>query len=542
MSMTSPSPVRSSRAGLLGRATVRMKIFALVGLFAVLTAGLGAFAVVQMRRIAEETQSAKVQSTVSETLGDLKSAVEDVRIAMYRTNSVAPVDKDDAKAALEASYTAMDAAKVVYVGAYKTATGSEPANLAQFAESFAAYRTIVDEELVPAAMAGDHDEFSLILASGVSDNITSMNADIETIADGVTAQMDALAADAAAEARTAVVVTVGLIVLVIALGVAFGSVIANGIRRTVLAVKRAVDAMATGDLTQEPTISSQDEIGQMAEALVVAQTSLRQVIAGVVETAGTVAAAAEELSAANTQVAAGSEETSVQAGVVAAAAEQVSRNVQTVSAGAEEMSASIREIAQNANEAAKVAHHATDVAEATNETVSKLGVSSAEIGSVVKVITKIAEQTNLLALNATIEAARAGEAGKGFAVVANEVKELAQETARATEDIARRVESIQVDTGGAVVAIGEISTIIASINDYQLTIASAVEEQTATTNEMSRSVSEAASGSVEIASNIVGVASGAASSSEVLVQMSTSVDELARLSADLRQRVAAFTY
>ena len=542
MSMTSASPVRSSRAGLLGRATVRMKIFALVGLFAILTAGLGAFAVVQMSTIASTTQAAERQSVVSETLGDLKSGLLSVRIAMLRVNTVAMTDKDGALEDLQTAYTTMDTAKSVYVDAYERANGAAPANLDKFTDSFSAYRTVVDEQLIPAGMAGDHDTFAEILSGDVNDNITAMISDIGEISDEVTGQMTSLAADAAGAARTAIIGTVALIAVVIALGVVFGSVIANGIRRTVLAVKSSVDAMAAGDLTQEPTISSQDEIGQMARSLVQAQASLRQVIAGVVEAAGTVAAAAEELSAANTQVAAGSEETSVQAGVVAAAAEQVSRNVQTVSAGAEEMSASIREIAQNANEAAKVAHHATDVAEATNETVSKLGVSSAEIGSVVKVITKIAEQTNLLALNATIEAARAGEAGKGFAVVANEVKELAQETARATEDIARRVESIQVDTGGAVVAIGEISTIIASINDYQLTIASAVEEQTATTNEMSRSVSEAASGSVEIASNIVGVASGAASSSEVLVQMGTSVDELARLSADLRQRVAAFTY
>jgi len=161
---------------------------------------------------------------------------------------------------------------------------------------------------------------------------------------------------------------------------------------------------------------------------------------------------------------------------------------------------------------------------------------------VVKTISQIAAQTNLLALNATIEAARAGEAGKGFAVVASEVKDLAQETARATEEITRRVDAIQADTTGAVAAIGEISKIIASINDYQLTIASAVEEQTATTNEMSRSVTEAATGSGEIAANITGVATGAANSSEVLVQMGSSVDELAKMSADLRQRVAAFTY
>ncbi|UOY00623.1 methyl-accepting chemotaxis protein [Blastococcus sp. PRF04-17] len=307
-------------------------------------------------------------------------------------------------------------------------------------------------------------------------------------------------------------------------------------------VKLSLEALATGNLTVPTGVRSKDEIGQMAAALDAAQANLRDVLSTVVSSADAVAASSEELSASAAQISASAEETSAQSGVVSGAAEEVSRSVETVAAGAEQMGASIREIASNAAEASEVATRAVAAAETTTATVAKLGESSAEIGNVVKVITSIAEQTNLLALNATIEAARAGEAGKGFAVVANEVKELAQETAKATEDIAKRVLAIQGDTTAAVNAIEEISSIVAQISDRQTTIASAVEEQTATTNEMSRSVQEAATGTSEIAANITGVSAAAGSTTQALTQTRTAVDELSRMASDLRSSVGRFTY
>jgi methyl-accepting chemotaxis protein len=266
-------------------------------------------------------------------------------------------------------------------------------------------------------------------------------------------------------------------------------------------------------------------------------TQLKQVEAALESTVQTLASAAQELTSVSQQMASNSEETSSQASVVSAAAEQVSRNVGTVASASEEMGASIKEIAKNANEAARVATSAVKVAEKTNATVSKLGESSAEIGNVIKVITSIAQQTNLLALNATIEAARAGEAGKGFAVVANEVKELAKQTAKATEDIGRKIEAIQADTKGAVDAIAQIGSIISHINDIQSTIASAVEEQTATTAEISRNVGEAALGSREIAQNVMGVAQAARSTTEGASNTKISADELAKMAVELQRLV-----
>jgi methyl-accepting chemotaxis protein len=260
------------------------------------------------------------------------------------------------------------------------------------------------------------------------------------------------------------------------------------------------------------------------------------------ESASTLASSSEELTAVSQNMAGTAEETAVQANVVSAASEQVSRNVASVSSATEEMQASIREISKNANDSARVAKNAVSVAHSTNDTMKKLGESSREIGNVIKVITSIAQQTNLLALNATIEAARAGEAGKGFAVVANEVKELAKQTAKATEDISQKIEAIQGDTKGAVVAIEEISTIINQINDISNSIASAVEEQTVTTNEIGRSVTEAAQGVNEIAKNIGGVATSAKNTTQGANDTKTASLELSQMAARLQASVSKYTF
>ncbi len=315
---------------------------------------------------------------------------------------------------------------------------------------------------------------------------------------------------------------------------------AEDLKRKVDSMLMVVSAAANGDLTQKITVSGQDAIGQMGEGLARFFDDLRESISAIGQNAQALSSASEELTATSQQMSANAEETSAQANVVSAGAEQVNKNLQTVATGTEEMGASIREIAKNAHESAKAATGAVKVAEDATQIVSKLGDSSTEIGQVIKVITSIAQQTNLLALNATIEAARAGEAGKGFAVVANEVKELAKQTAKATEDISRKIEAIQTDTKSAVGAIGQISGVIRQVNDISNTIATAVEEQNATTNEMARNVGEAAKGSGEITSNISGVAGAAQSTTHGANDSLKAAQSLAQMATELRSLVEQF--
>jgi methyl-accepting chemotaxis protein len=354
--------------------------------------------------------------------------------------------------------------------------------------------------------------------------------------------LKALADDLRTGARSALLLFAGIAVLAAGASLFLAWLLARHIAASLSEVVRVTSRLAEGDLTQRIAVKGRDEIGDMALRFNSFAEKMHDAVRSIAHNMQVLAASSEELTAVSQQMAGTAEEASAQGGVVSAASEQVTKNVQTVATGVEEMSASIKEIAKNAGEAARVANNAVQVAEKANATVGRLGDSSAEIGQVIKVINSIAEQTNLLALNATIEAARAGEAGKGFAVVASEVKELAKQTGKATEDISEKIQSIQGSTQEAVEAIGSIGQVINQINDISNTIASAVEEQSATTNEISRNVAEAAGGATEITRNIAGVAEAAKITSSGASDGQAAAAEMARMAAELQTLVSQFNY
>ena len=307
-------------------------------------------------------------------------------------------------------------------------------------------------------------------------------------------------------------------------------------------VQNVLGKLSDGDFTVELEKKYAGDFEQLKSAVNAMAKQVRTALLQIGGETATLASASEQLGKVSQQMSASAEETAAQANVVSAASEQVSTNIQTVATGADEMGASIKEIAKNTADATKIANNAVQLSKTTNETVQKLGASSAEIGQVIKVITSIAQQTNLLALNATIEAARAGEAGKGFAVVANEVKELAKQTAKATEDISQKIQAIQQDAGGAVTAIGQITDVIGQISDIQNTIASAIEEQSATTSEISRNLAEAAKGGADITLNITSVAEVAKTTTEAAGQTQSSAKSLEDMAAHLKDLVSQFKY
>ncbi len=367
---------------------------------------------------------------------------------------------------------------------------------------------------------------------------------------------------------SAVVRSLAGMVIFQAVGCFLAAAISGMVARPIRQCVDFAQQVARGDLTHKLEVTRRDELGTLAESLNTMVDSLGQVVRQIADNAATVGRAAGSLSATATQLTAGAEQTTSQSATVAAAAghmsssmgvmaasvHQMTANIKTVAASLDQMVASIGEVARNAEQAAGVADKASRLAGESNATIGELGAAAEEIGKVIQVIQEIAEQTNLLALNATIEAARAGEAGKGFAVVATEVKELARQTAEATEDIRRRIEGIQASTASAVRGVGAISEVIEQVNQVSRTIASAVEEQSITSREIgqnvgqtaegaeavSRGVAEAASASQEITRNIAVVDAAARQTAQGAAQTQSAGDELTRLAGQLQEVVSRF--
>jgi methyl-accepting chemotaxis protein len=402
------------------------------------------------------------------------------------------------------------------------------------------YAEICDNRVIPALKRGDRNEAMAGLqdASAFAGSATAATSQAVQLVQAYQTEMDR---GAEANVRNGLLALLALGLILMAMVTFIGTTTGSGISSATKEALQLARAIAEGNLIQaDMKISGRDELAELGEALNQMKESLHEVIRSIADTSTHVAVSSEELSATSQQISASTVETSAQANVVSQATQKVSQNLQSVAIGAEQMTTTIQSIASNAHEAATIAIRAVETAHTATLAIGKLGQSSREIGDVIKLITSIAQQTKLLALNATIEAARAGEAGKGFAVVASEVKELARQTAKATEDISPKITAIQNDTSHAVEAIGTISTIINQVNEISGTIATAVEEQSATTNEMMRNVADAAKASTEITQNIAGVAEAAQGTSTGAQESQKAANHLAEMAAQLHQLVEQF--
>jgi methyl-accepting chemotaxis protein len=503
---------------------------------AVLTATIsgllvGILAVVTLHRQNNNSATAQRQTLLLESAtGSFSKNVESLSGNMSALK-LYPQLSDTINQSIEANKTAVTDALRTLEGAFAgdaTAAAAVTKTKTDWEAFLKFLGTVPAGNFTPEQLAEGARQYQVLYGTLVEDE--------EMLQKRAAALSDASITDAQAAGRRATWLVTVLLGMGVLVSVWLGFRVAGRVRGAVQGVSQLAEGLAEGDLTRASGVDTMDEVGRMAAAMDRGISRLRDDLVQLAGNANTLNSAASQLTAVSGEVDAAATEASEQAGSVASAADVVSNNLQVVSAGSEEMGSAIRDISVSTTEASEVAVQAVEVAAATNAIVARLGESSTEIAS------SIAEQTNLLALNATIEAARAGESGKGFAVVAGEVKDLAQETAKATEDISRRVSTIQADTDGAVTAIGEISAIIERINGIQLTIASAVEEQTATTQEMNRTLSEAAAGAGNIAQTIGAVSDATRRTSGAVAETRHAADDLAATAGQLQTLVSRFRY
>ena len=512
-------------------------------LIALISTVIGATSLVNIRKMAQADQRLYDDSTVP--LPELTSiAVSVQRMRIASRDFIASQGEAGRRATFEQQIRELagDIAKTSDTYEKRNLSPEMKKAFADFTQYHKSYEDYV-AQILALATAGKEKEAWDILWSDSYNRITS--AEIASID-----RMEQLKVDeakqsseqnnslASASATEVIVAILAGLIFAVGLGVWLTLSITGRIRQTA----SVLAAVANGDLTKRLDSSGKDEVGQMGDALNRTLDQMSGAMRNIAQNSEALAGSSEELSAVSHQMSSNAEETSAQANVVAAAAEQATRNLQTVAAATEEMTATIGEIAKSASTAAQVAARAVERAGVANVTMTHLGEASASISEVVKVIHSIAQQTKLLALNATIEAARAGAAGKGFAVVANEVKDLASETAKATEQIDQKIQGIRKGTDGAAEIIGEISGIISQMHDISTTIASAVEEQTSTTKDIARNVSEAAVGESQVTETITSVAQAAKSTSAGAQSTQTAARKLSNMATELQELVGRFTY
>lgn len=400
------------------------------------------------------------------------------------------------------------------------------ASLDQYRQAVAAWKQ-ADDDLDRISLSRQHAAESILAAATEAAKVNLEKA-------------TAAANDASAKllsSRTMLVV--GLLVAV-ALGSGAAWWLAQSITRPVTATSSVLAQVASGDFRTGMTSTRRDELGDMARSLDATVSALRSAMGAVASNTQQVTTQSNAIHDAAGQVAHAAEETSGQVGAVSASAEQITANMASVSTASEEMSSSINEIAHHANEVARIASDADHRAAAAVTEMQALTKASEQIGEAVKIISTIADQTNLLALNATIEAARAGEAGRGFAVVASEVKTLAGQSAQATQRIAGMVSDIQGRSAAASTSIASIVEVVKRITDLQHSVATAVEEQSATTKDIAANVNEVATGIKQVTENITGVAKAAEISSQAAAQANRAATELLTVSTDLKAAIERF--
>ncbi|MER7007393.1 methyl-accepting chemotaxis protein [Dactylosporangium sp. NPDC000555] len=524
--------------GSLGVRKAIMVTVAFTGLVALVIGGLG---LVEMRSVAVRGDEMYRQAVEpAETLSKLHELVWKFRFSALST-TVATTDQ------ARQTFTAMqdqtrrdiDAGIEAY-GRFDLAAGQRDGN-ASFKQAWQEFLTLRDQAQQL------RDQRRMVEFEGL--RVQKLN----PAADRLIAVLDNLTAVSVriGQARLAAVrntysqswLTVSIVLVAgLLMALLLARLVAGTIIRPLQRLRHTLQAVAGGDLTQTVDVAARNELGEMAASLNAATTQMRAAVGTLAGSSTGLAGRAAQLERTSQDLERSAQRTSERVASIGQDLGSVSSSVQSVAGGADEMGQSIRQISASASEAATVARDGVEVAAATEDIMKRLGVSSAEIGNVVKVITAIAEQTNLLALNATIEAARAGESGKGFAVVAGEVKDLAQETAKATEEIGRRVQAIQADTGSAVESIASVSEVIRRINEYQTTIAAAVEEQSATASGMAGDLNVAAGGTERIGGGMGEVVQAADGTRDGAATARAAAAELSTMSAELRTAVSTFRY